>query len=344
MLALCRAARQRLDVCTFIWGNDEVGIAVAKSLMDAAGRGARTRLIVDGIGSLRLARHRLDQLRAAGVEVVSFMPLRHNPMRGQTNLRNHRKLAVADSTRLWAGGRNLAAEYFIDRPGHPAWMDLSFTAEGPITYAAHAQFDHDWCLASKLDKAMSTLPVNDMKSFEGPAAQWIPTGPDYADDTIYALLLTAAYQATQRILAVTPYFVPDDALLDAWCIACRRGVHLCLIVPARSNHRLADLARERALRRLAAVGAEVRLAKTMVHAKAVVIDANLGLCGTVNLDNRSLFLNYEVMTAFYDAEQIQWLAEWIGQLAEHSNVHDGARVSFAKDVLEGIVRSLAFQL
>ena len=155
----------------------------------------------------------------------------------------------------------------------------------------------------------------------GALAQWVPSGPDQPDDTVYALLLTAAFHAQRRIVAITPYFVPDEALLDAWCIACRRGVQVHLIVPARSNHRLADWARERALRQLAAAGAQVWLAPGMLHAKAVVIDDSMALTGSLNLDARSLFLNYESMTAFYDREQVQWLSGWCARQIAAAQPH-----------------------
>jgi cardiolipin synthase len=142
-------------------------------------------------------------------------------------------------------------------------------------------------------------------------AQLIPSGPDHVDDTVYSLMLSAAYHARERILAVTPYFVPDDALLSAWCLACRRGIDVTLLMPERSNHPLADLARERSLRQLQQAGGRVLLFPAMMHAKAVVVDDQLALCGTVNLDARSLFLNFELMVAFYDRRRIDWLTDWI---------------------------------
>lgn len=342
LLALCHGARTQLDVGTFILGHDSVGAEVGRTLMAAVARGVRVRLLVDAIGSMATPRRQLDALRAGGVAVTLFMPLLHNPLRGRTNLRNHRKLAVADGSLLWSGGRNLAAEYFIDRPGRPAWCDLSFTVEGAAAATAQRQFERDWLLAGG---EPSPAPAQaDGAAATGALAQWVPTGPDRADDTVYALLLAAAYHARARLLAVTPYFVPDDALLDAWCTACRRGVRLCLVVPARSNHRLADLARGDALRRLAEAGADVRLAPGMVHAKAVVVDDSVALCGSVNIDGRSLFLNYEAMMAFYGDREIAWLADWTQALAARAAPFDAQRAPLARDLLESIVRTVGFQL
>ena len=346
LLDTIASARRQLDVCTYVLARDEVGEQVAHALADCARRGVAVRLLVDALGSMRTPPGMLRGLRRQGVQVRRFMPLLHNPLRGRTNLRNHRKLAVADGQRLWAGGRNLACEYFIDRPGRPAWVDLSYEVEGPVATQAHLQFSADWRSASgrllrRMRKA-GAPPVQ--QPGIGPLAQWLPSGPDHADDTVHALLLAGAYHAQQRIVAVTPYFVPDDALLDAWCMACRRGVQVRLLVPARSNHRLADMARERALRELAAAGAQVWLAPVMVHAKAVLIDDGLALAGSLNLDARSLFLNYEAMTAFYGEEQVGWLSAWCEQQIAAARPYHARRPSWMRDIAEGVVRAVGFQL
>ena len=350
LLATIASARQRLDVCTYILAHDEVGDQVAQAMLQCVRRGVTVRLLVDAIGSLRTPPRMLRALRRQGVQVRRFMPLLHNPLHGRTNLRNHRKLVVADGERLWSGGRNLASEYFEGRPGQPAWVDLSYEVHGPLAAQAQAQFATDWRVARGLvlrrrRKARSTAaPALPAPPAHGPLAQWLPSGPDHADDTVHALLLAAAYHAQRRIVAVTPYFVPDDALLDAWCLACRRGVQVSVVVPARSNHRLADLARERALRQLAAAGARVWLSPAMVHAKAVLIDDELALVGSLNLDARSLFLNYEAMTVFYGPQELHWLAQWSDQLLARARPYHARAPSWLRDVIEGVVRSVGFQL
>ena len=362
---MIRGARHSVDLCTFVLGRDEIGDTIVSELLQASMRGVHVRLLLDAIGSLRASRSHLGALRDAGAEVRWFMPLLHNPLRGRTNLRNHRKITVADTLVLWSGGRNQAAEYFIGTSGSPAWEDLSFVARGPLATQAQMLFEHDWRVAS--GRARLALPrravvhggLQEVAEGEreaaqkeqggaparfGAVAQLIASGPDHADDTVYALMLSAAYNAQTRILAVTPYFVPDEALLYAWCLACRRGVQLTLLVPQRSNHPLADLARERALRQLIQAGGKVLLYPAMMHAKAVVVDDQLALCGTVNLDERSLFLNFELMVAFYGTDEIDWLAAWIEQRSRAAAIHDGRLPGWWRDLLEGIVRAVGFQL
>lgn len=359
MGAIERSTRT-LDISTFVFGDDEVGQRVAAALLKAVQRGVAVRLLIDAVGSLKMPRALLRQLQGGGVAVQRFVPLWTSPIQGRTNLRNHRKLVVVDGVHLWSGGRNLASEYFLDRPGTPAWVDLSYEIHGPVATQAAAQFDADWRMASG---RLSTVPPASVRTAlagrgalplqSGPPpgpqptglwAQWVPSGPDHADDTVHTLLLAGAFQAQRRIVAVTPYFVPDDALLAAWCLACRRGVQVSLLLPRQSNHHLADWARERALRDLVAAGGRVWLAEGMLHAKAVIMDDNIALSGSVNLDARSLFLNYEAMTAFYGEQEIRWLSDWCAQHIALAQPYDARRPSWARDIAEGMVRSIAFQL
>lgn len=358
------SATRCLDVCTFVFANDAIGHQVAQALMRAVRRQVAVRLLIDAVGSLHVSASTLRGLEDGGVRVQRFMPLFHNPMQGHTNLRNHRKLVVADAQRLWSGGRNLAVEYFLDRPGQPAWTDLSYEVCGPLAQQAVTQFELDWAAASGVSVGIGrTQAAVDSGLQQGGAhgpvtphggarhcatrgalAQWVPSGPDHADDTVHTLLLAGAFHAQQRIVAVTPYFVPDDALLDAWCLACRRGVQVTLLLPERSNHRLADWARERALRALAAAGAQIWLAPTMVHAKVVLIDDDFALSGSLNLDARSLFLNYEVMTAFYGADDLRWLYHWCDAQIANARPYHARKPHWARDVAEGVVRAVGFQL
>ena len=344
LLDLIDSAQHRLDICTFILGGDEIGAKVVNRLVARAENGVTVRLLIDSVGSINTPHKQISKLKAAGVQVRRFMPILHNPTQGRTNLRIHRKLALGDGQRLWSGGRNFADEYFIDRPGQPAWIDLSFLIEGPLAAHAQAQFERDWDFASGQQKIPAAVPFNTETAAGNIAAQWIPSGPDHADDTVYQLLLAAAYQAETQILAVTPYFVPNDTLLEAWCMACRRGVAMTLIVPQVSNHRLADLARERDLQAMVEAGATVLLYPGMLHAKMVVIDKVLGLCGSVNLDGRSLFLNYEAMAAFYGRDEIAWLTDWHTELSQHATPYTVRKPFWLRDLAESIVRIVGFEL
>jgi cardiolipin synthase len=158
------------------------------------------------------------------------------------------------------------------------------------------------------------------------------------------LLIDACFQARDRMLAVTPYFVPDVSLETAMRLAARRGVRIDLCIPQSSNHKLADFARNRALRSLSLAGVNVHLLPGMCHAKAVVFDDALALSGSVNLDSRSLLLNYECAVVFYGRTEIDWLATWIEALIPHTAAFDGRPPSLVRDLCEGLLLTVAYQL
>jgi cardiolipin synthase len=172
----------------------------------------------------------------------------------------------------------------------------------------------------------------------------VASGPDQLDDTVYALLLSAAYQARRRLALVTPYFVPDAALVLALCLAARRGVEVDLLLPGRSNHPLSDIARGRPLRALAQAGARIWLAPQMLHAKLAVIDEQLALAGSANIDSRSLFLNYEMMFAFHESDDVQRFAAWFEHERASAQLHTARKPGFARDLAEGMVLWVGFQL
>jgi len=295
----------------------------------------------------------LALLRGAGVAVVMFVPPFRSILRGRANLRNHRKMVIADAERLWCGGRNFAAEYFEGDPAlrgsrsirSRAWHDLTFDLRGPIAAQARGHFDQDWAYATRVPapprpdtgQAGSTV-------FGAPLAQLVPSGPEQVDDTVQVLLVSGCFMARRCILVVTPYFIPDATLLMGLTLAARRGVAVDLVMPSRSNHLLADIARHRPLRDLAAAGARIWFAPHMLHAKAVVIDDELALAGSANLDARSLFLNYELMVAFYEPSDVRRFAHWIAGEKESAVRFRPREPGLVRDLAEGLVIWLAFQL
>ena len=345
---LIAGAHHTLDICTFILGRDVLGDSITTQLLQRAHQGLKIRLLLDGIGIYLGGHPNLQRLRVAGIQVVLFVPPFRSPLRGRTNLRNHRKMAVADGTWLWCGGRNLAAEYFegdtLSVLKKPVWIDLSFDLHGALAQHAQQRFQQDWTFATT-GKAASALPwVAPAAATSAPRARLVPSGPDQADDTFYTLLVSGCFTAQTRILAVTPYFVPDQTLLMALTLAARRGVAVDLLLPHQSNHRLADIARHAPLRELVTAGANIWLLPSMVHAKAVLIDQDLALVGSANLDERSLFLNYELMVAFYDPPVVQQFSDWITQLQRHAQPYQPKPLSLRRDLVEGLVRWVAFQL
>lgn len=378
-------AEHTIDLCTFILGRDAVGKAVIDRLCAKARTGVKVRVMLDGLGRWMGGRPDLAPLRAAGAQVTLFVPPLHSPLKGRSNLRDHRKMLIADaahdSAQLWCGGRNLAAEYFGGGHGPnasgSAWRDLSFDLRGDLVEQARALFDHDWrfanghkAIAAPAGAGAGAVPsdtfdalfartepapqlfgprqqapaADSSETLPATSAQLIASGPDQVDDTVYSLLVTAAYRARERIALVTPYFVPDAALLQALCLAARRGVTVDLLLPARSNHRMSDLARSRALRALSNAGGRIWLAPQMLHAKLAIVDHTMAMCGSANLDSRSLFLNYEMMVAFHDRRAIAAFVAWFEREHLSARQHRPRRAGLLRDIGEGLVLWLGFQL
>ncbi len=342
------AAERSIDLSTFIFARDKLGDEIAAILKRRARDGIRVRLLVDGVGAYMGNRTRYDSLSAAGVQVALFAPALRSPLQGRTNLRNHRKMVIADSDWLWCGGRNLAAEYFEGEAefsrGNAPWVDLSFDLHGILARQAQQQFEQDWAIATRSEMPGPLPSASPALQDDTAMGQLIASGPDQIDDTLYTLLVSGFFMAGKRIMIVTPYFVPNSTLLMSLTLAARRGVAVDLLLPGKSNHRLADLARHRALRELSSAGGRVWLLPNMIHAKAVVIDDGLALAGSANLDERSLFLNYELMVSFYESSDVARFAAWMEGQRKSAAPYRAKTAGLWREIAEGMLLWLAFQL
>lgn len=331
-------ARASLDVLLFLLHEDRAGSSFIDALAARARGGVRVRVLLDGFGAFLLGRGAVHRLRAAGVEVVWFIPLLRRPFRARSNLRNHRKLVVADGETAWLGGRNVADAYFADAS---VWADLSLSLAGPTVADLAQLYAHDWRFASRQPREPAPPAPAAVASAR---AQLIAAGPDLARDTLHETLITLCFAARRRIVLASPYLVPDDSLQQALCLAARRGVAVTLLLPARSNHRLADVARGPYLRELAAAGVRVRLTRPgMFHVKAWLVDDD-ALAGSANLDLRSLFLNFELMCRVRGEAEIAWLDDWLARFDATATDASAAPVGALRELVEGVVLLTAFQL
>jgi cardiolipin synthase A/B len=346
LLAMSDAARHSIDICTFMLGRDRVGEAVIRALSQNARAGVRVRLLIDGLGDLMSGHPDLRALTDAGVAHALFAPPLRSALRARSNLREHRKMVIVDggqpAQRLWCGGRNLASEYFEGEPGVAPWRDLTFDLRGELVAQASAIFERDWAFATGQELAAQLIAAPTPDVLNG--AQVVASGPDQPDDPIYAFLVSAMYHARRRIVLATPYFVPDAALLSAIGLAARRGVAVELLLPAKSNHRLSDVARNRAVRSMTQAGARVWLAPNMMHAKLAVFDDELALAGSANFDSRSLFLNYELMVAFHHPADAQRFTAWFEGERAKAQPCRPRQPGLLRDLADGLLLWLTFQL
>ena len=311
---LVSEARTSLDIVLYRLDPDAYTEAFMASLMEALARGVRVRMILDHMGTLiKRPRPALKAFVEAGGELRMFSPFPNFLASGRLNLRNHRKMVIMDGQVVWAGGRNIGLTY-LGEPNDPAtWRDLSFTIEGPMAGRFAEVFEADWRKEGEPEGAAMpfTAPVPGGET----VAQLVPSGPDLPHDGLHDGLVHAIHTAEGRIWIATPYFLPSDQLLHALATAARLGRDVRLLVPARSNQRIADFARGAYLRDLEEAGVRVlRYGPRMLHAKAVVLD-DCAIIGSANIDVRSMLLNFEAALVVYDAATVAELAAWFSGLA-----------------------------
>lgn len=312
MMELIANAKESLFLETYIFSNDEVGVKVLEALTLKAQAGLDVRILLDSFGALISRAPSFKNYIAAGGKFLKFMPMLKNPFHGSTNLRNHRKVLVADYSRSMTGGMNIAKEYMGPSFDSKRWIDQAMVIEGPLVLDMARVFKQDWAFADgKLDEENPPLVK---ESFPGHVAQLVASGPDVYSDPIHEWLLNAIYTAKECIWITTPYFIPDESLAKALELAAKRGVDVKIVTPRRSNHMIADLARSTYLEQLESAGGKIMLHERMIHAKVTLIDQKYGFAGSANMDARSLLLNYELGIALYSPEDIEQLRTWFESL------------------------------
>lgn len=315
------AARQTILISTYVFSSDAVARTILAALTRKAAAGVRVRLLIDCIGSLPLylIQRPLRDLKEAGGSVAFYMPLSTRPFQNYVNLRNHRKIFLFDDKTVMTGGMNISQEYMGPTSCDRRWQDILFAIQGPAVFHYREIFTEDWnhTAREKLEPPEFTpFPLGNA------GIQVVPSGPDIENDALYEALLSAIFAAQERIWIVTPYFVPDKGLMQALIIARHRGVDVKLITPASSNHLVADLSRSGFMRDLDEKGIEVCLyEKGMIHAKAILFDRRGVMMGSANIDQRSLFLNYEVVSFAYSRAIIKQSERWMHRLLADCRRH-----------------------
>jgi len=336
-------AKSKIYISTYLFGYDDVSKGIIEALIKKANEGVEIKILIDSLGSLciYLLQYKLKDLKNAGAEIEFFMPIFQMPFRNYINLRNHRKIYIFDDKKVISGGMNISKKYFGPKLDEERWEDMLFLIEGSSTQQFFEIFASDWFYASQ-EKIYFKEEKSDDKG--GILLQVVPSGPDMSQDALYEALLCGIYNAKKRIWIVTPYFIPDKSLIQSLLIAKHKGVDVRLITPKESNHIIANLARSSYMRELEEAGIEIFLHNgSMLHAKAILFDDESAMLGSVNIDNRSLFLNYEVATFVYNANSIVEIESWMKKLIYNSSTGTKKR-SAPRIILENLTRIIAPQL
>jgi cardiolipin synthase A/B len=298
LLAGVEAAQRYVLVQFYIVRDDGIGRELKRVLEAKARSGVAVYFLYDEIGSYRLGNGYVRELEEAGVRVRRFHSTRGSGNRFQINFRNHRKVTVVDGHSGWVGGLNLGDEYLGRDPAVGPWRDTHLKIEGPAAVALQLAFLEDWHWASGghvLELEWSPRPAAN-----GMQVLILPSGPADRFETASLMVQEALHAARHRAWIASPYFVPDEGVQAALKLAALRGVDVRVMIPERTDNPLTSWAAYAFLGPLLDAGVKIhRYQAGFLHGKVWLID-DAAAVGTVNLDNRSFRLNFEITAWVFD--------------------------------------------
>jgi len=303
MLQAIRGARRTVCLETYIYESDFVGDRFTQALIDAAGRDVECALLIDAVGSTWLPSSVVERLEAAGVQVHIFRPLAsRRPVRYLIH-RDHRKMLIVDGEVAFVGGINVHAEAAPRSEGGQGWHDFAVELEGPIVRRLLHLFIETWH-APKL-RRRPKLRVEDeppqMSRLGDVALRLIATDQVRGRWAIRRALLYAVRQACRSVRIANAYFIPDAGVVRCLVAAARRGIDVTIMLPARSDIPIVDIAGGAVFDRLLKGGVKIHLWRAgVLHAKVAVVDDLWAMVGSYNLDWFSLLRNREVVVTLLD--------------------------------------------
>jgi cardiolipin synthase A/B len=306
MLAAIQGARHHIHMLTFIFQYDRFGKEVLELLKQKAKAGVQVRLLYDAMGSRRLTHRRVAQLTAAGAKAFPFLPVNPFRRRMQINLRNHRKILVVDGQVGFLGGLNVGDEYLGLVPRFGFWRDTHMRVEGSAVADLQRVFAEDWDFASGERFAKPGDALADRQFFQPNRAdgahdlQIVESGPDRDIKSIREVYFAAVLKARKRVWIISPYFIPDAGLRDALRLAGSLGIDVRFLGQHHPDKWLAQYAARYYWAQVVPAGVKIyQYTKGMIHSKVVMVDGTWASVGSANLDNRSLYLNFEVNCLIY---------------------------------------------
>lgn len=302
------AAKSSLLMEFYIWNKGGLADEILQSVIDAAKRGVSCRVLIDAMGARSWWKGDQPQtMRDAGVQVLQAWPVGIiRSFFGRTDLRMHRKIVVIDGEIAWTGSMNLVdPKYFKADSGVGEWVDAMTRVQGTAVAQLAVTMASDWLLECEetADEIIASADLG-LGTPNGEAdIQVIRSGPGTTSDALLQMLLALINAATETLTLTTPYFVPDDSLLRAIRGAAGRGVQVKMILPAIVDSLMTRYASQSYYDDLLEMGVEIHLYKAgLLHTKSILVDDQMAMFGTVNLDMRSIWLNQEVAMFVYDTD------------------------------------------
>jgi cardiolipin synthase len=328
IIADINAAQSSCHLEFYIWTIGGRADEVVDAMIAAAQRGVVCRVLVDAMGSRSfLKSDAVQRMREADVLVTAAMPggLLRLPF-VRFDLRLHRKIVVIDGRIAYTGSLNMVdPRYFKRDSGVGQWIDAMVRVEGPAVEALAITFLADWFVETdtQLSELQESGDAHPQPSRGDCAVQVMPSGPGLATRAVEQVLITAIYSAREELVLTTPYFVPSEPLSLALIAAARRGVKVVLVVPARVDSRLVRYASGAFKVEMLEAGVKIAAFNTgLLHTKSVTVDGTHSLFGSVNLDPRSMRLNFEILLAVYNADFTSRLRALQQQYIDQSQLLD----------------------
>lgn len=317
MLDAIDSARRTLFLTTYIFQTSGSGRRFIDALVRAVKRGVDVRVIVDGVGELYSFPWASRVLRREGVRVARFLPPRLIPPAVHVNLRNHRKILVADGREAFTGGMNIGDRHLAANTANPhRVIDMHFRLRGPVVTQIEDAFLEDWGFVTGDRESPPQQPL----SGQGNAiCRAIVDGPVQESDRLATLLVSAVCSAHARVILVTPYFLPAPELVGALQSAALRGIRVDVLLPGKNNQPLVHWAARKMLPDLMRMGVNVFFQPPpFAHTKLFIIDDQYMLIGSANIDPRSLRLNFELGVEVFDRDTVVRVAEHACRLRQAS--------------------------
>ncbi len=339
-------AQDHIHLDTYIIEDDPLGNLVADVLIDKARQGVEVRLLYDDVGCWRVKDRFFNRMKAAGIQVYAFMPVRFPAFTGKVNYRNHRKLCVIDGKVGFIGGMNIALRY-VKGTARQTWRDTHLCIRGGAVYAIQRAFLVDWYFVSRtlvtdrryyppVDKTIDNNCLTQIVT-SSPVSPW----PDIMQGYVRVLL-----QAHRYVYMESPYFLPTEPVLFAMRTAALAGVDVRLIVPRHGDAKLVEWASRSYLMEVIEAGVKVYLYESgFNHSKILVSDDNLSSCGSTNIDFRSFENNFEANAFFFNEGMALRLKKvFLTDQAQSTLVDDVSyfiKRPFLQRLLESLVRLLS---
>ena len=339
-------AQDHIHLDTYIIEDDPLGNLVADALIDKARQGVEVRLLYDDVGCWRVKDRFFNRMKAAGIQVYAFMPVRFPAFTGKVNYRNHRKLCVIDGKVGFIGGMNIALRY-VKGTARQTWRDTHLCIRGGAVYAIQRAFLVDWYFVSRtLVTDRRYYPPVDKTIDNNCLAQIVTSSPVSPWPDIMQGYVRVLLQAHRYVYMESPYFLPTEPVLFAMRTAALAGVDVRLIVPRHGDAKLVEWASRSYLMEVIEAGVKVYLYEPgFNHSKILVSDDNLSSCGSTNIDFRSFENNFEANAFFFNEGMALRLKKvFLTDQAQSTLVDDVSyfiKRPFLQRLLESLVRLLS---